>query len=106
MPQFITKADNTGSTAGASATVIQTATAVAAGTAQTLASPSAPRAFVLSGTFVATIKIQVSMNGTTWYDLASYTAPAVLESTGPWKYVRGNCTAFTSGTATLTMITA
>jgi antitoxin (DNA-binding transcriptional repressor) of toxin-antitoxin stability system len=104
MSDFITQSDNTGGLAGGNTVVMQTATSVSTGSAVTITKQGRPHAYVVTGTFVGTIKVEVSMDGTTWYVLASYTAPAVLESTGPWKYVRGNCTAFTSGTITLSKI--
>lgn len=60
----------------------------------------------ISGTFVATIKIQVSYDGTNWADVPasdsvgpSFTAPGSYRFQIPAKQVRAICSAFTSGTA-------
>lgn len=107
MSDFITDVTSgKGYVAGSTAvTLLSAVGATGAGTASAVVDPLKPRAFVVSGTFVATVKIQVSMDNSTWFDLSSQTAAAAVESTGPWKYVRGNVTAFTSGTVTLTMYT-
>lgn len=104
--QFTTQADLSGGRASGTSTVLINAagSASGAGTANAITKQGKPHAYVVSGTFVGTVKVQVSMDNSTWYDLASYTAPAVLESTGPWAYVRGNVSAWTSGAITLTKI--
>lgn len=108
MSDFITDViSGKGYTAGATSfTLLNAVAATGAGTAQAVTDPTKARAFVVSGTFVGTVAIQVSMDNSTWFTLgAALTAPGVAESTGPWKYVRGNVTAFTSGTITLAMYT-
>lgn len=55
----------------------------------------------VGGTFVATILIEVSFDGTNWatYPSGSFTAAGVLEITIPVKQVRARCSAYTSGLA-------
>lgn len=59
------------------------------------------KAFQVSGTFVGTIKIQVSLDASNWIDLVTTSSTGGFENTAPWKYVRSNCSAYTSGTATV-----
>lgn len=55
---------------------------------------------LVSGTFVATIQIQVSMDGTNWAPFgAALTAPGTVKIDIPVKQVRAICSAFTSGSA-------
>lgn len=53
----------------------------------------------VSGTFVGTLKIQVSVNGANWFDSAITSVTSeqyyIIEDKHP--YIRTNCTAFTSG---------
>lgn len=78
----------------------------------------------VSGTFVATIQVQASMNGTSWRNLVgsatilntisgAYMGSGNITGTGlyaidvsPYQYVRFISTAYTSGTATLEFATA
>jgi hypothetical protein len=55
--------------------------------------------YLVGGTFVGTIKIEVSFDGTTFVELASLTAPGVALITVPVKQVRARCSAYTSGLA-------
>lgn len=48
----------------------------------------------------ATVKLQGSIDGTTWFDLYTVTATEAFTSDA-WPYLRGNVTAYTSGTVTL-----
>ncbi len=51
------------------------------------------------GTFVGTVKLQVSPDNTNWVDSgSSVTAPAMIAIPDGAKYARLNCTAYTSGT--------
>lgn len=53
----------------------------------------------ISGTFVGTVKVEVSNNGTDWTQYGSdVTAPGVVEVTIPCEQVRARCSAYTSGT--------
>ena len=49
------------------------------------------------GTFVGTVHLQGSLDGTNWVSLGNLTAAGKISNTEPWKYVRGNVTAYTSG---------
>src|SRR5262245_47475418 len=61
-----------------------------------------PVGVMLSGTFVATIVIEVSFDGTSWAPFgAALTAPGTVKIDIPVKQVRGRCSAFTSGLAVL-----
>lgn len=56
----------------------------------------------ISGTFSATITVQRSPDGTTWYDIDSYTAAIELDGwNGTAHYIRAGCKTggYTSGTA-------
>jgi len=56
----------------------------------------------LSGTFVGTIKFQVSTDlGTTWLEFESHTAAALSAKLPPCNKIRAICSAYTSGTAKL-----
>lgn len=64
-----------------------------------------------SGAFSATVKVQVSNDGTNWEDAITFslsgTAPTA-DSAGdninaPWKYVRGNVTAISGTGANVTL---
>lgn len=54
----------------------------------------------VGGTFVGTVQIEVSFDGTNWAAYgAALTAPGTVAITIPVKQVRANCTAYTSGLA-------
>lgn len=56
--------------------------------------------YLVGGTFVGTILIEVSFDsGTTWVEYASLTAPAIAAITVPVQQVRARCSAYTSGLA-------
>lgn len=58
------------------------------------------RLLQISGTFSATIKLEVSLDGTNWNDLETDITTAVARVIpDAWPYLRSNCTAFTSGSA-------
>ena len=61
------------------------------------------KTFQVSGTFVGTIKIQVSNDNANWIDLVETTGTGGFENSAPWHYVRANCTAYTSGTIVVTI---
>lgn len=53
----------------------------------------------VSGTFVGTWFVDISFDGgTTWAAFATGTAPALTAILPPCGYVRGRCSAYTSGT--------
>jgi hypothetical protein len=52
---------------------------------------------VVTGTFVGSIKIQGSDDNSTWSDLVDVSEPEYVQVTLQ-KYMRANCTAYTSGT--------
>jgi hypothetical protein len=55
----------------------------------------------IAGTFVGTVKIETSADGTNWVqEGADVTAPAVREVATRNRYLRMRCSAFTSGTIT------
>lgn len=56
--------------------------------------------FVVSGTFVATVKLQGSVDGTVWSDLATRTTAGTTAGVaiGANIYMRAICSAYTSGT--------
>lgn len=57
----------------------------------------------VSGTFVGTVQIEVSQDGTNFAQFgANQTAPGILEITIPCKQIRSRCSAYTSGTAVTT----
>ena len=59
-----------------------------------------PVGVVVGGPFVATVAIQVSMDNVIWATFgAALTAPGTVKIDIPVKFVRANCTAFTSGLA-------
>ncbi len=59
--------------------------------------------FAVTGTFVGTVAIEGSVDGgTTWYTLGTFTdGGGLLERSGVYSHLRGNVTAWTSGTITL-----
>lgn len=60
--------------------------------------PDAPCSVYVTGTFVATLQLQVSLDGTNWLDNGSaITAPGVLTASVNAPYVRVDVT-YTSGT--------
>lgn len=53
----------------------------------------------VGGTFTATLRIQGSLDGSTWADLtADITTPSILQLPQTVEQIRVNTTAFTSGT--------
>lgn len=49
----------------------------------------------------ATITLQASLDGTNWSTIGTaLTASGIVSFDAPYKFVRANCTAFTSGTVT------
>ena len=60
------------------------------------------RTYVYAPTFSGTIAIQISFDaGTTWVDWDTSTATELQAELPPAGRVRANCTAFTSGSATV-----
>lgn len=57
----------------------------------------------VGGTFVGTIAFQGSLDGINWFDWFTTAVPVVLVvEKAPFRY-RGACTAYTSGTATVSV---
>lgn len=76
--------------------------AVETGVAMEVKGSDLPVGVMLSGTFVATVVIEVSFDGTSWAPFgAALTAPGTVKIDIPVKQVRGRCSAFTSGLAVL-----
>lgn len=74
-------------------------TAVATGTPVEVSSYDIPQGILVSGTFVATLKIEVSYDGTNWAQFgADVTAPGTVKIDIPVKQVRARVSAYTSGT--------
>jgi hypothetical protein len=74
--------------------------AVETGVAREVATVDNPFSVMVSGTFVATILIEVSPDGTNWAPFgAGVTAPGTVKVDIPCKQVRARCSAFTSGLA-------
>jgi len=76
-------------------------TAIAVGTGKDISDGETADVWV-SGTFVGTVLVQASPDGTNWVTVAngSLTAPGVVPIPTSAKQVRINCTAYTSGTIT------
>jgi len=74
--------------------------AVETGVAADVGAYATPVGVMVSGTFVATIVIEVSFDGTSWAPFGSaLTAPGTVKIDIPVKQVRARCSAFTSGLA-------
>lgn len=61
-------------------------------------------AIMIGGTFVATVSVEISFDGVTWVPHANFTgktAPIVGDGAIRTKLLRGNCTAYTSGSIEL-----
>lgn len=72
-----------------------------AGTAVDCSPLDGTSVFLVGGTFVGTVQVEVTPDdGTTWIPLANgaFTAPGSLPIEHALKKVRANCTAWTSGT--------
>ena len=87
-------------------TLLNAVSAVGAGAATTLSTneryQGGNHSIEVSGTFVATVELEgrVQASGA-WQSFASLSAPGVLNVPGTFESVRGNVTAFTSGSITL-----
>lgn len=74
--------------------------AVETGLARSLAGYDVPATVMVSGTFVGTILIELSMDGTSWAQFgSSITAPGVVKVDVPCKQIRARASAYTSGLA-------
>ena len=61
----------------------------------------APAFLQVNGITTATVAFQGSLDGSNWYTLGSaLTADGIVTVTNAPKYLRANCTAYTSGTIT------
>lgn len=64
-----------------------------------------PATVVVSGITTATVAVQVSLDGTAWVTSgAALTADGAVTILAPFKYVRANVTAYTSGTITAKLL--
>jgi hypothetical protein len=52
------------------------------------------------GTFVGTVHLEGSMDDTNYQSLGNVTAAGKISNDEPWKYVRANVSAYTSGAIT------
>lgn len=87
-----------GQSQGAQKTIAVPAS-VAAGAAQDFGDYDDNVRLSLSGTFVATVQWQESIDGTNWVNIgAAQTAVGVVVVTKRTRYIRANTTAYTSGT--------
>lgn len=82
-------------------TLLNAVAATGAGPAQRCGVGKRTLQCTISGT--ATCAIQVSNDNSTWVTLQSPTSTTAYEMDAPWEYIRGNVTAYTSGTVTLIM---
>jgi len=87
------------STAGNSQTLLSAAAATGAGAA--VACSAKDKVAHVFGTFVGTVHLEGSMDGTNYFTLGNLTAIGKIANSEPWKFIRGNVTAFTSGTITM-----
>ncbi len=87
------------SIAGSSDTLLSAVGATGAGTAVTC--NVRDKIAQVFGTFVGTVHLEGSMDGTNFITLGNLTVPGKIANSEPWKYVRGNVTAWTSGTITM-----
>jgi hypothetical protein len=53
------------------------------------------------GTFVGTVHLEGSNDNINWVSLGSLTAAGKIANTEPWRYIRGNVSAYTSGAISL-----
>lgn len=69
--------------------------------AATNVSALGPKTVFIQGSFTGTFQTQISADGTNWHNEGSaFTAAGTLFIEKPCNYVRFNCTAFTSSSAT------
>jgi len=77
--------------------------AVATGAGPSFIPKTDNRAYQVIIETTATCALQGSLDGTNWITLRTSTASEGYSTAEPWKFVRGNVTAWTSGTVTLLM---
>lgn len=65
--------------------------------------PAAKVTFQITGITTATVLLQGSHEGTDWVTLATVTSDDGYVLTDPWKYIRANVSAYTSGTISVTL---
>lgn len=58
-----------------------------------------------SGTFVATITVEGTLDGTNWYSLGSITSAGIAQYNGIYLSIRVSVTAYTSGAVTVAGLT-
>ena len=73
----------------------------ATGASKEFSPPIKDVTFIATITATATCTIQGSIDGTNWVTVGTaLTASGVVNASAPYKYLRANVTAFTSGTVT------
>lgn len=84
-------------------TILSAVTATGAGTGYPI--DGVPFSVVVTGITTATVAIQGSVDGTNYVTIGSaLTADGTGGATTPYKYVRANVTAYTSGTITAKLL--
>jgi hypothetical protein len=78
--------------------IVVVPTSVAVGATVTIGGAQDHLGVTLGGTFVATVAIEVSMDGANWAPVASLTAPGTVNIPFAVRAIRANTTAFTNGT--------
>ena len=88
------------SSLSAAKTLLSAVTATGASTA-IQCDGGAPAFLQVNGITTATVAFQGSLDGTNWYTLGSaLTADGIVTVANAPRYLRANCTAYTSGTIT------
>jgi hypothetical protein len=80
-------------------------TSVAAGGSMNVDHLIDKRVIVSTAVFVATVKLQGSLDETVWHDLILALGPGNdLPIASQWRFLRANTTAYTSGTPAATVV--
>lgn len=85
--------------------LITAATAVTTVAQQMQVSGRNLHAIAVSGTFVGTVTVYGTLDGTNWVTLDSVTAPEILQYAGLYQDIAVSVTAYTSGSITVTGMT-
>ena len=62
-------------------------------------------AIQVSGTFVATVLVEATLDGVNWSTIGTITAPGITQYSGLFQSIRVSVSAYTSGVITVTGIT-
>lgn len=62
-------------------------------------------AIAVSGTFVATVLVEATLDGANWLTLSSITSSGITQYQGIYESIRVSVSAYTSGTVTVTSMT-